>query len=166
MKQSDYLDENIEIINSLKKLPLISSLEDRHVKGLVKLCRLTQYEAGEAVFNEGEFDQYIYFLLSGKVRISKNGMEVTTLGRTGDIFGEMCLIDATPRSASVFAVERTNCLKMDVYYIKRLPEDERNSSLYIVYRVFCEILSDRLRHTTEELSKAKEELALSNKGKA
>lgn len=158
MKQSDYLDENIEIVNSLKRLPIISSLEDRHVKGLVKLCRLTQYEAGESIFKEGDFDQYIYFLLSGKVRISKNGIEVTSLSRTGDIFGEMCLIDATPRSASVCSVERTNCLKMDVYYIKRLPEEERNASLYIVYRVFCEILSDRLRNTTEELSKAKAEL--------
>lgn len=163
MKQSDYLDENIEIVNSLKKLPIISSLEDRHVKGLVKLCRLTQYEVGEPVFKEGDFDQYIYFLLSGKVRISKNDVEVTTLSRTGDIFGEMCLIDAAPRSATVCAVERTNCLKMDVYYIKRLPEEERNASLYIVYRVFCEILSDRLRHTTDQLSRAKEELALLKK---
>lgn len=159
MKQSDYLDENIEIINSLKKLPIISSLEERHVRGLVKLCRLTQYEAGEYIFKEDDFDQYIYFLLSGKVRIFKNAVDLATLSRTGDIFGEMCLIDAAPRSASVVAVERTNLLKMDVYYIKRLPEEERNSSLYIVYRVFCEILSDRLRHTTTDLSKAKDELA-------
>lgn len=166
MKQSDYLDENLAIINSLKKLPLLASLEERHVKGLVKLCRVTQYEPGEIVFKEDDFDQFIYFLLSGKVRITKAGVDVATLARTGDIFGEMCLIDATPRSATVQAVEATNCLKMDVYYIKRLPEEERNSSLYIIYRVFCEILSDRLRHTTEELSKVKEDITRLKKGSA
>lgn len=163
MKQSDFLEENIDIINSLKKLPLLGSLEEKHVKGLVKLCRLTQYEPGETVFKEGDFDQYIYFLLSGRVQITKGGLNVAALGRTGDIFGEMCLIDAAPRSATVRAVATTNCLKMDVYYIKRLPEEERNSSLYIVYRVFCEILSERLRQTTAELSKAKEEMALLRK---
>ena len=164
MKQSDFLDENIEIINSLKKLPMLGSLEERHVKGLVRLCRLTQYEKDETIFKEGDFDQYIYFLLSGRVQISKNGRDVAALGRTGDIFGEMCLIDAAPRSATVRASAPTNCLKMDVYYIKRLPEDERNSSLYIVYRVFCEILSERLRQTTAELSKAKEEMAQFKQG--
>ncbi|MBI5562148.1 MAG: cyclic nucleotide-binding domain-containing protein [Deltaproteobacteria bacterium] len=165
MKQSDYLNENSAILNSLKKLPLLGSLEERHVKGLVKLCRVTQYEPGEVIFKEGDFDQFIYFLLSGKVKVIKGGTDVTSLGRTGDIFGEMCLIDATPRSATVAAVEPTNCLKMDVFYIKRLPEEERNSSLYIIYRVFCEILSNRLRLTTEELSLAKDELARLKKDK-
>lgn len=157
MKETNYLDENLDIIKSLKKLPIIESLDDGYVKTLIKLCRITEHEAGETIFDEGGFDQHIFFLLSGKVNIVKNGVEVSVLDRCGDVFGEMGIIDAKPRSASVHAAAKTNCLKMDVSFIDRLKDKERELCLYIVYRVFTEVLSSRLRITTEDLIKAKSE---------
>lgn len=157
MKESDYLAENLDIVKGLKKLPIIESLDDSYVKALIKLCRITEHEPGEVIFDEGGFDQHIFFLLSGKVKIVKNGVEVSVLDRCGDVFGEMGIIDAMPRSASVHAVTKANCLKMDVSFIDRLPEKEREICLYVVYRVFTEVLSNRLRITTEDLIKAKTE---------
>lgn len=158
MKESDYLQDNIEIINKLKKLPIMGALEDKYIHGLVKLCKVMQYEPGEVIFAEDGFDQHIFFLISGKVKIVKKGIEVSTLSTTGDIFGEMGIIDAAARSASVQAVDLVNCLQMDVSYVDRLPDKEKETCLYVIYRVFTEILSDRLRRTTEELAKAKEEI--------
>ena len=158
MKQSDYLQDNLEIVKSLRKLPILQSMEERHVKGLAKLCRITQYDSGETIFEEDKFDKFLYFLISGKVKIVKKGTEVGTFDRVGDVFGEMAVIDSKARSASVIAATAVNCLKMDISYLEQLPENERETAAYVVYRVFCDILSTRLRQTTEELIKAKEEI--------
>lgn len=157
MKQTGYLDENIEILQNLKKLPIIASLDEAHVKNVIKLCKINEYEAGETIFDEGGFDQHIFFLLSGKVKVVKNGMDVRVLDRCGDVFGEMGIIDAMPRSASVAAIEKTSCLKMDVSFTDRLAEKDREVCLYVIYRVFTEILSNRLRETTDDLIKVREE---------
>lgn len=158
-EQSEFLKENRAIVQSLRMLPIIDSLEDHLVTGLISLCKLSHFYEGENIFEEDGYDQHIYFLLTGKVRIVKKGMEIATLSSTGDVFGEMCIIDAGARSASVYAVEESNCLKMDISYVDRLPPKERDVLLYIIYRVFSEMLSKRLRHTTEDLIKAKEEIA-------
>lgn len=156
MSDSDYLlVENFELARRLKELPVFSSFHDRHINGLTKLCKIKEYEPEAIVFAEGEFDNHIYFLLSGKVNIVKQGIVVCTLRRTGDMFGEMGIIDGKPRSASVHTSVRTSCLKMDASFMDRLPEDEKEVCLYIMYRVFSDILSNRLRSTTEELIKVK-----------
>jgi len=157
MKETGYLEENIELVKSLKKLPIIESLDETHVKSLIKLCKVAEYEDNETIFDEGGFDQHIFFLLTGKVRVVKQGIEVRILDRCGDVFGEMGIIDAMPRSASVFAAGKTNCLKMDVSFVDRLAEKEREVCLYVIYRVFTELLSNRLRQTTEDLIKVREE---------
>ncbi len=158
MKDTGFLQDNLSVIESLKKLPIINALEDRHIKGLLKLCNIIEYAPGERIFAEDGFDQHIYILISGKVRVLKKGVEVSTLGRPGDIFGEMGIIEAAVRSASVYAIDAVSCLKMDASFMDRLKGDEKQTVVYVVNRVFTEMLSDRLRKTTEELVKAKEEL--------
>ncbi|MBI5970077.1 MAG: cyclic nucleotide-binding domain-containing protein [Deltaproteobacteria bacterium] len=158
MKDTGFLQDNISVIESLKKLPIISSLEDRHIKGLVKLCKIIEYAPGERIFAEDGFDQHLYILISGKVSVLKNGVEVSALTKPGDIFGEMGIIDAAARSASVFAVDKVSCLKMDASFMDRLKGEEKQTVVCVVNKVFTEMLSDRLRKTTEEFIKAKEEL--------
>ncbi|MEE8285467.1 MAG: hypothetical protein V3R72_02105, partial [Gammaproteobacteria bacterium] len=46
---------------------------------------------------------------------------------------------------------------IDVSYIDRLSGHDRMAFCYVLYRVFSEILANRLRRTSEELIKAKEE---------
>lgn len=158
MKDTGYVQDNLSVIESLKKLPIISSLEERHIKGLLKLCKVIEYAPGERIFAEDGFDQNIYILISGKVKVLKKGVEVSTLGKPGEIFGEMGIIDAAARSASVFAIDAVSCLKMDASFMDRLKGEEKQTVVYVVNKVFTEMLSDRLRKTTEEFIKAKEEL--------
>jgi signal-transduction protein with cAMP-binding, CBS, and nucleotidyltransferase domain len=159
MKQADISDENLRLIDTLKKLPIFNTLDDFRLKDLLKLCKLRQYEKGERIFEENTFDNYIFFLVSGKVRIERNGIALGTLRRLGDAYGIVEVIDAKPRPASIYAEEDTVCILMDAAYMDRLPEKDKAVHLYIVYRIFTEVLSERLRSTTEELIKTKEELA-------
>ena len=103
-------------------------------------------------------DCWIYFLVSGGVRIVKHGEVLSVLNRTGDLFGEMGVIDGSPRSASVYAIDETVCLATDASYVDRLSGNDRVAFCYILFRVFAESLASRLRLTSEELIRVKEEL--------
>lgn len=159
MKQTDHFEENLRILETLKKLPIFNSLNESRVKDLLKLCKLREYEENERIFEENTFDNYIFFLISGKVRIEKNGIRLGHLKRLGDVFGIVEIIDAKPRPASVYAESKTVCLMMDAAYMDRLSDKDKTTFLYIVYRIFTEVLSERLRTTTEELIQTEEELA-------
>lgn len=121
---------------------------------------MIKYEPGELIIEEGEYDNWIYFLISGKVDIQKRGETISVLKRRGDLFGEMCIIDGSPRSASIVAIDETVCLAMDASYIDRLEGNNKVAFSSILYRVFAEILANRLRIADEELVKAKDENAM------
>jgi CRP-like cAMP-binding protein len=101
-------------------------------------------------------------LLSGKLRISKEGMEIVSIDKKGEIFGEMRIIDSMKRSASVFAVGKTICLAVDTSAKNRIsdkdPMDEKLDFLLLLYRIFAEYMSIRLRVTNEELITAKKKI--------
>ncbi len=68
--------------------------------------QIKTYYAGETIFQRDELGKTMYVILDGEVNILLNGNVLETIGR-GGIFGELALIDDSPRSAS--AVAATDC---------------------------------------------------------
>jgi len=64
------------------------------------------YRSGEVIFAEGDKGEHMYVVRSGDVEIEQNGRVIETLSG-GGIFGEMALIDGSPRSATARA--KTAC---------------------------------------------------------
>jgi CRP-like cAMP-binding protein len=163
MIESKYLKENIENIQKLMAIPALKGFETKSLGRLLRLSKIRQYDDGERIIKEGDVDPWLYFLLSGKIRISKSGHEIGTIDRKGEIFGEMRIIDSLSRSASVYAVGKTICLAVDTSARDRLTEessrDERLDFLLLLYRIFAEYMSIRLRLTNDELIKAKKRIA-------
>lgn len=158
MIESDYLKDNINYFEKLGTIPSLADFSEKDLKGLLELSKIRKYEPGELILEEGFFDCWIYFLVSGKIRVIKHDEGLSVLKRTGDVFGEMGIIDGSPRSASVYAVDTTVCLATDASYIDRLSGNDKTVFSCILYRIFSEILANRLRLTSEELIKAKEEI--------
>jgi len=71
---------------------------------------------GEVLFKENDPATDIFLIRSGKIKISTTGggieKTLATL-KDGDFFGEMAVIDGSPRSATATAVEQTTLLIMD-----------------------------------------------------
>lgn len=162
MIESKYLKENIENIQRLMSIQALKHFETRNLGKLLRLSKIRQYEDGEEIIQEGDMDPWLYFLLSGKIRIMKDGEEIGTISTKGEIFGEMRIIDDSSRSASVVAVGQTVCLAVDTSAGNRLnttdEKEARLDFLLLLYRIFAEYISIRLRLTNEELVKAKREL--------
>jgi CRP-like cAMP-binding protein len=159
MLESRYLKDNIE---NIQKLLAIPALKTKSLGKLLRLSKIREYEDGERIIKEGDFDPWLYFMLSGKIRITKEGLEIGTIDKKGEIFGEMRVIDSLSRSASVHAVGKTTCLAVDTSAKRRLSagstQDERLDFLLLLYRIFAEFMSIRLRATNEELIMAKKKV--------
>jgi CRP-like cAMP-binding protein len=70
------------------------------------------YKAGEVVLTEGDPAKEMFVVRSGKVAIKVHGETVEEVG-PGGMFGEMALIDHSPRSANVVAVEDTELVPIN-----------------------------------------------------
>lgn len=64
------------------------------------------FDAGQTVFGAGDEGHCMYVVQAGEVDVFVNGQLIKTIG-PGGIFGEMALIDKSPRSATLVA--RTDC---------------------------------------------------------
>jgi CRP-like cAMP-binding protein len=140
----------------------LKHFETRNLGRLLRLSKIRQYEDGETIIQEGDMDPWLYFLLSGKIRITKEGEEISTISKKGEIFGEMRIIDDQTRSATVRSVGKTICMAVDTAAGSRLSssdhKDERLDLLLLLYRIFAEYMTHRLRLTNEELIQARKEI--------
>jgi CRP-like cAMP-binding protein len=158
MVDSSHQKINNDVIEKVRQIPALSTFEERDINELMQFSKLMKFKPGDLIIAEGCYEGWIYYLISGKARIIKNAKELTVLQRTGDIFGEMSVIDGSARSASVYAVDDTTCLAIDVSGTDAMALDNKLAFRYIIYRDFAEVLANRLRITTNELVRVKGEL--------
>lgn len=158
MIESKYLQDNMQNIQKLMNIQNLKHFEIKSLAKLLRLSKIREYEDGEAIITEGGKDPWLYFLLDGKVRVSKESFDIVVIDKKGEIFGEMRIIDTLSRSASVYAIGKTICLAVDTLAQSKISgsgdRDERVDFLLLLYRIFAEYMSIRLRLTNEELIKA------------
>jgi CRP-like cAMP-binding protein len=74
------------------------------------------YQRSDVIFEENSAGDEMYILRSGKVQLvlgyAERGAEVYTIEKPGEFFGEMALVDASPRSATAIAEEDNTKLEV------------------------------------------------------
>ena len=148
---------NDEIIQKLRAITPLRLIRDDDIKGLFKSSKMIKYDPSESIISEGEYSSWVYFLITGEVGIQKEGETINVLRKCGDIFGEMSIIDNSPRSASIVAISSTVCLAIDTSYAEKLKGNEKNAYNAVIYRIYAEILAERLRKMDSEMIKVKNE---------
>jgi CRP/FNR family transcriptional regulator, cyclic AMP receptor protein len=85
---------------------------------------MREFKAGEVIFTEGDQGSEFFVIQSGQVEIHLGNKLLGTLGDR-DIFGEMALIDAAPRSATAKAKTDVKIIpvaeKQFVFLVSRTP---------------------------------------------
>lgn len=160
MKETTFLEKSDSMLENLRNIDVLEPFEDQELHKLLEMSKIRKYRTGEVIVKEGQSDTWLYFLMFGRVKITKKGKEVAVLNKKGEIFGEMGALDASRRSASAHAVTDTVCLATDIFYIEKLSGTDKVAFGYVLYRLLAEILSRRLRQTTEALVQAKSKLNL------
>jgi CRP/FNR family transcriptional regulator, cyclic AMP receptor protein len=141
----------LDRIEFLKTVPFFDQLSNRQLKRVSDIMFERTYETDELIFEEGQPGAALFLILDGKIAIEIYGETSTThlavLGR-GAFFGEMALLDETPRSATARALERTRTLALYRNDLNGLVYRHPRTACRI-YRSLAGMIGDRLRLTNE-----------------
>ena len=139
---------------ALRKVALFESLLPEHMKLVAGIVEEQTLKPSTVIFKDGDIADRFFFIVSGKVRISKQipgvGEEALAILEPGDYFGEMALIDESPRSAD--AISNTTVVLGSI--ARATFEDLlfMNKDLaYDMLWTFVRTLSSRLRETNEKM---------------
>jgi CRP/FNR family cyclic AMP-dependent transcriptional regulator len=116
--------------------------------GLAKLAeRATQvdFPAGHVIARQGEIGTGFFVVISGRVRVVRDGTRVAELG-PGEFFGELSVLDRMPRNAMVAAEEATSCLALASWDFDAVLLEQPALTLAILRGVAA-----RLREVTESV---------------
>ncbi len=108
---------------------------------------IRKYGKGDVICEENDTDNEMYIVYSGSVQIYKNTDDKCLFVaevKEGDFFGEMAVIDNSPRSASAVAAEETELIVLDEAKFLYLLRHQPHFALIVMQR-----LCDMLRKTTE-----------------
>lgn len=145
------MDGRMNMRDFLKETVLFSHLNDTVLQRICQDVVERHYAQGEIIFHQGDPGRALYLVKSGQVRIFINGLDgtetsVILLGRPGDIFGELAVIDGLPRSATAVAMEPTILYTMNREafrdHMRHYPQLALN---------FMQELSSKVRHNTQQI---------------
>jgi serine/threonine protein phosphatase PrpC/CRP-like cAMP-binding protein len=145
-------------IETIRNMPLFKFLNYKELVRIMNITEMVDVEVGDPIIKEGEEGEELYIILQGKVKVHKGETEIVGL-KTGDHFGEMALIDKAKRSADVSALEPTRLLKVSRNDFFQIIRNEPPLATKLLWS-FLQVLSERLRTTSEELSGARAEVSM------
>ncbi|MBN1935034.1 MAG: cyclic nucleotide-binding domain-containing protein [Anaerolineae bacterium] len=100
----------------LARVPLFQDLKKRQLRSLARWAIPRHYASGEAIVRQGKSGIGLFIVVSGKaeaVRTRRDGTRVVVNAFVlTDFFGELALLNDEPRTASVIALEDTECLAL------------------------------------------------------
>jgi CRP/FNR family transcriptional regulator, cyclic AMP receptor protein len=103
-------------LDLIRKIPLFATLTDEEFIPLEHIFVSRAYTKSQVIFLEEETGNYMYLVLSGKVKVSKAGAggreTILAIHRTGDFFGEMSLLDGKTAPATVSAMEDSKIISL------------------------------------------------------
>lgn len=92
----------------LREVALFQGLGQDDLSEILHISEAMRVDEGEYVFEEGERGDHFYVIVHGSIELRKatgSGFKRLAVLRAGQAFGEMALLNQTPRSASAIALE-------------------------------------------------------------
>jgi CRP-like cAMP-binding protein len=159
MKEFAYIHEHGHVPDALRALPFLGFFDDEQLDDVLDSSNYVQCEPGDVMIDEGAIDSRIYILLRGEVEVRREGKLLATIGRAGEVFGELALVNEDRRSASVVAKTRVVCLAVDQKFLQDIKPREEYPAFYAaLYEFIARITAGRLEATSRKLAGAQNEL--------
>ena len=143
----------------LKRIPIFEKMDRRELTSIERIMHKRHYSAQEIVFRQGEPGVGMYVVQSGEVAIVyEPKAQVLAELRDGDFFGEVALLNETPRSATARAL--TDCTLWGLSRPDLLDVLARNPRLGVKLLLpLAQITGQRLIRADEQMHELREALA-------
>ncbi|MCH8074456.1 MAG: cyclic nucleotide-binding domain-containing protein [SAR324 cluster bacterium] len=159
--------KNDTLTDPLSALRIIlprEAFSDAELRELIPFSEILTYDAGTALITEGDpSDNRVYFLLSGSLSVYIQEKFILNLTNPGDSVGEMGLISAAPRSATVRTDSPSSILVFNASLDQSVSEDDDYRFRYYLSRIFNTILTEKLRKTSNR-AKLYEDMVTQTRG--
>ncbi|MDX6507037.1 MAG: hypothetical protein QOG06_1681 [Gaiellaceae bacterium] len=113
-------NEKVELI---KRVPLFSSCSRSELGEIAQIADEIDLPEGKELTKQGAAGREFFVLLEGDADVTKEGKTINTLG-AGDFFGEISLVEDTPRTATVTATSPVRTLVITDRAFRRLLEEQ------------------------------------------
>jgi CRP-like cAMP-binding protein len=136
----------LERILLLREIPIFANLSPEDLKLVAEMAREEWYPRGAVLFHEGDEGDVMFVIVEGDLQVLRtvNGVEqVLTERGAGDFVGEMAIIEAAPRSATLCAQTDVRVLAIDGETFKGILRERPDVSFAVLRSV-----SRRLREVT------------------
>ncbi len=132
-----------------------AEFEWQQIEAMVRYMRLKKAPKGATLFREGAVESFMCIIVTGRVRIEKEGQSarkksITEIG-PGQILGELSLTEEQPRSASAVAVDEVTFLMLTREDFERLASELPLLGVRVLSRI-VRLLGERLRRTSGMLA--------------
>ena len=127
----------IEKMMLIRQVPIFADLDAEDLEELALIVEERRVDIGKDLFREGDAGDAVYLIVKGLVRVFTGGdgeraeRTLSELG-PGQCIGEMAVLDASPRSATVRALQRTRTLRVPGEGFKRVMSERPEMSAAIV----------------------------------
>jgi len=140
---------------TLQKYSLFGGLDEEQVSKILPLMEQEDFGPDEFVITEGKPNDKIFFLIEGRVAVSKKDYLLTHFGE-GEAFGEMEVLDVKPAVASIKSLSPVKVISISNRTLREIYKlDSKIFSLMIMN--LARDLSRRLRRMDETLAESSSE---------
>ncbi len=139
-----------EIASELSQYSFFSAFPNDFLLMFSTMAQPISFHVGQVLLQQGQQNDCLYFLRSGRLSIEVDGEKVSELFVPGEVFGEMSLINHQPIAASVRAITEVEAYQISEDYFKSLPPKDHQHFQQLLYRVYASVLSERLKNTNQK----------------
>ena len=139
----------------LAKVPFFDGLTPEALSMIASVMAEENHAPGTKIFGYGDPGDKLYIVVEGKVRISREvggmGEEALAVLGAGEVFGEMALLDESPRSADAKAHDRCRLLVITKDAFDDLLFLHKDLAYEVLWSC-VRMLAARLRETNDKLT--------------
>jgi ATP/ADP translocase/HEAT repeat protein len=140
-REGQTMHTTLEKVLLLKAASVFAKVETEDLAPMAHAAEEQSFVQGDTILEEGEVGDVLFLVVDGRVAVKRGGVTLATLG-PGETFGEMAVLDAEPRSATVVVLEDSTCLAI------------ASEDFYDVLREQVEIAEGVIRMLTHRLREA------------
>ena len=135
-------------IDFLKRVTLFEDLDRRSLEAIANAAVEQDYTAGQEIVRQGDTGVGAFIIKKGRVEVVQDRpghQHKFAELKSGEVFGEMALLDEFPRSATCRALEPTTCLGIQRWHFRGILESHPQIALALL-----PVLTRRIRNAERE----------------
>lgn len=145
------MNDRYDAAAALKLVPFFNNLNQDDTEQLAQRLVMRRFNTGQIIFHHGDPGGLLYIISKGKVKITHStpdGQEaMLAIFGSGDFFGELALLDDSPRSATVESIQPTETLTLHREDFIRFISDNPNFALHVLHT-----LAQHIRRLNNQIS--------------